>query len=118
MAIIKQLIAAIVWIFQDLKEDFLFLFGLITGKRKASLNKEELAKFNLVNMLKASWTWYLLIFAALFCGMFLQAQQESNLCNEFIQEELLPSVYEHYGITPPIQDRWIVENLTLILPTD
>lgn len=112
MRVIEQLKDAVKWIYKDFKTDFIFLFNLFTGKEKPKLNLEGIKNFNLVNMLKECWTWYLLIFAALFCGMFLQAQDQATACNEYVQEKVMPALYEHYGVFPPGDKVFILDNVT------
>lgn len=109
MKIIQQLKDAVKWIFNDFKGDFIFLFNVFTGKQKPELNVDNIKNFNLVNMLKECWIWYLLIFAALFCGMFFQAQNQATACNEYVQEKLMPAIYEHYGIVSPMDKGFILE---------
>lgn len=94
------MIKAIGWIIKDFFDDIKWVVRVIKGEEKPQLNKEMWREFSLVNTLKACWTWYLLIFAAFFAGMFIAQQSAANLCNEYVNEELLPAIYEHYAIVP------------------
>jgi len=94
------MIKAIKWIIQDSVDDVKWIIKVLKGEEKPHLNKGEWKKFSLVNTLKACWTWYLLIFAAFFSGMFFGQQNAAQMCNEYVSETLLPEIYEHYAIVP------------------
>lgn len=90
-----------VFIYEDTKKDLAAFRSILDGDYTSKYSKEELkAAFDLKEMLKTYWPFFLLLIATACVSWFIAAKYYQNACNSFILAQQAQNPYS--SLFPPI----------------